>query len=105
MARPGEVWLLDSLKQTKDFRCNMGFAEFEGSEAEVTVILFDTDGASLFFLASKQYSVPEFGQFQVNKGSARAEMYEIKKTMKVYMYSAPRQLIGDKLKRANQQKR
>ena len=67
MARPGEVWLLDSLKQTNKFRCNMGFAEFEGSDAEVTVVLFDTDGASLFFLASKQYSVPAFGQFQVNK--------------------------------------
>ena len=67
MARPGEVWLLDSLKQTKDFRCNLGFAEYEGSNTEVTVVLFDTDGASLFFLASKKYSVPALGQFQVNK--------------------------------------
>lgn len=67
MARSGEVWLLDSLKQTGQFRCNMGFAEFEGNDAEVTVVLFDTDGASLFFLASKKYPVPAFGQFQVNK--------------------------------------
>ncbi|RLE24319.1 MAG: hypothetical protein DRJ65_10070, partial [Acidobacteria bacterium] len=67
MARPGEVWLLDSLKQTQDFRCNLGFAEFEGTDAEVTVVLFDTDGASLFFLASKKYTVPALGQFQVNK--------------------------------------
>ncbi len=67
MARPGEIWLLDSLKQTQAFRCNLGFAEFEGSPAEVTVVLFDTDGASMFFLASKTYSVPPHGQFQVNK--------------------------------------
>lgn len=67
MARPGEIWLLDSLKQTQDFRCNLGFAEYEGSDAEVTVVLFDTDGASLFFLASKKYTVPAFEQLQVNK--------------------------------------
>ncbi len=67
MARPTEIWMLDSLKQTKDFRCNMGFSEFEGSDATVNVVLFDTDGASLFYLASKQYDVPAFGQFQVNK--------------------------------------
>ena len=67
MARPGEVWLLDSLKQTQDFRCNLGFAEYEGSDTEVTVVLFDTSGAALIYLASKKYQVPAFGQFQVNK--------------------------------------
>ncbi|MCD4749148.1 MAG: PKD domain-containing protein [Thermoanaerobaculales bacterium] len=67
MARPGEVWLVDSLKQTEDFRCNMGFAEFEGSDAEVTVVLFDINAATLRYLASKTYTVPAFGQFQVNR--------------------------------------
>jgi len=67
MARTGEIWLLDSLKQTDDFRCNLGFAEYEGTDTEVTVVLFDTGGASLFFLASKKYTVPALGQFQVNK--------------------------------------
>ena len=63
---PGEVYLL-GLRQNEDFRCNMGFAEFEGSDAEVTVVLFNINAATLRYLASKTYAVPAFGQFQVNR--------------------------------------
>ncbi len=67
MARPGEVWLLDSLRETSSFRCNLGFAEYEGSAAEVSVVLYDVEAADFRFLASKSYTVPALGQFQVNR--------------------------------------
>ncbi len=67
MARPGEVWILDSLRETLGFRCNMGFAEYEGSAADVSVVLFDVNGGAFRYLASKSYTVPALGQFQVNR--------------------------------------
>jgi PKD repeat protein len=65
MARPGEVWVLNKLKNTSDFRCNVGFSEFSGESTEVRVVLFDVSGASRRALRSKTYSVPAFESRQV----------------------------------------
>jgi len=67
MARPGEVWLLDSLRDDPEYRCNLGFAEYEGNDAEVTVVLFDTSAMAERYLGYKVYSVPAFSKLQVNR--------------------------------------
>lgn len=67
MAKPGEVWLLDSLRDDTEYRCNLGFAEFEGNDTEVTVILFDTSGMAQRYLGYRVYSVPAYSQLQVNR--------------------------------------
>jgi len=66
MARPGEVWLLDSLREDSEYRCNLGFAEYEGNDAEVTVVLFDTSAMAQRYLGYKVYPVAAFSQAQVN---------------------------------------
>jgi hypothetical protein len=67
MARPGETWVLNKLKSSDDFRCNIGFAEYEGQDAEVTILLFDMSGNSRRFLGSKTYSVGAFTNSQVSR--------------------------------------
>jgi hypothetical protein len=67
MARAGEAWLLDSLSETPDFRCNLGFTEYEGTAADVTVALFDVDNAVFRYLGAKTYTVPALGNLQVNR--------------------------------------
>lgn len=67
MARPGETWLLNNLRDDEDFRCNMGFAEFSGTDSEVTVVLFDNNNMALRYLATKTYTVEAFGTTQINR--------------------------------------
>jgi hypothetical protein len=67
MARPGETWLLNNLKDNQEFRCNMGFAEFAGTDSQVTVVLFDNNSMALRYLATKTYTVEAFGSTQINR--------------------------------------
>lgn len=67
MALPGEVWVLDRLKNTDAFRCNLGFSEYTGAEARVTVALYSMAGSQQRFLGSKTYAVPAYGVTQVNR--------------------------------------
>ncbi len=67
MARPGEVWLLDSLRDDADYRCNVGFAEFEGNDAQITLVLFDTSAMAQRYLGYRVYNVQAFSQLQINR--------------------------------------
>lgn len=67
LVRPGEVWLISNLKSTDDFRCNLGFSEFEGSDTHVTVTLFDMSAGVMRYLATKTYPVPAFRHVQVTQ--------------------------------------
>lgn len=67
MARPGEVWLLDSLRDDEDYRCNVGFAEYEGNDTQVTVVLFDTSAMAQRYLGYRVYDVPAYSQLQINR--------------------------------------
>ncbi len=67
LVKPGEVWVISNLKSTDDFRCNLGFSEFEGSDTHVTVTLFDMSAGVMRYLATKTYSVPAFRHVQVTQ--------------------------------------
>jgi PKD repeat protein len=67
MARPGEVWVLNKIKNTDDFRCNLGFSEYAGAQAQVTVALYSMAGSYQRFLGAKTYPVSAFGVKQVNR--------------------------------------
>jgi len=67
MVHPGEVWLLDSLRDDEDYRCNVGFAEYEGNDTEVTLVLFDTSAMSQRYLGYQVYTVPAYSQLQINR--------------------------------------
>ncbi len=67
LIQPGEVWLISNLKSTDDFRCNLGFSEFEGSDTHVTVTLFDMSAGVMRYLATKTYTVPAFRHVQVTQ--------------------------------------
>lgn len=67
MARPGEMWVLNKIKSTDDFRCNLGFSEYAGADVQVTVALYSMAGSYQRFLGAKTYSVSSFGVKQVNR--------------------------------------
>ncbi len=64
---PGETGVLTKLESSVRFRCNMGFTEFSGVDTEVTVKLFDMSSLAQRQLGQATFTVPAFGNIQINR--------------------------------------